>query len=310
MEREPAEADDEFRIAIVGPLTSLALGVLFVLIGYIGRIPPLTAFFNPQSYETTVGPFLPVFQWLGPINILMGLFNLLPGFPLDGGRVLRSILWKNTGDLRIATRYTYLAGQVFAGALLAVGAAMVLGIKLPILGANLMNGMWIAFIGWFLLTSSSSAEPEEKAQESLEGIPVERLMRHNIPSAVPAMPLSVFVNDRLMKTDDIAYPVVYQDKLVGLITLDHVRDTPREKWDSVRVAEVMTTRDKLSVLSPRADSMDALHFMVRKAYQVLPVVDGKNLAGMLYYSDLQEWMKARAEGPLPGGSMSPDTNRD
>ena len=310
MEREPGEAEEEFRIAIAGPLTSLLLGFIFVMIGYAGRFPPLAAFINPQSYETTIGPVLPILQWLGPLNILMGLFNMLPGFPLDGGRVLRSILWARTGDLRVATRYTYLAGQVLAGALLAVGAAMTLGINLPILGSNLMNGMWIALIGWFLLTSSARSEPQEKAQESLEGIPVERLMRKNIAPTSPAMPLGLFVSERLMKTDDAAYPVIYQDKLVGLVTMEHIRETPRENWDKLRVAEVMATRDRLTVVSPRSDSMDALHLMVRKAAQVIPVVDGKRLAGMLYYSDLLDWMKARSEGPMPGGNMNPDTHRE
>jgi len=311
LEDEPRTPESEFRIAIAGPLTSLLLRVAYVLIANFGRFPPMEAFFNPQHAAPGMSAVSAVFQWLGPLNILIGLFNLLPGFPLDGGRVLRSVLWARSGDLRIATQSAILAGQILSGALIAAGAAMILGIELPGLGSGTLNGMWVAFIGWFLLTSANNqANPEEKAQESLEGVPVERLMRRNLPSATPAMPLTFLVTERIMKSDEPTFPVIYIDKLVGLVTMEQVQQIPRENWDKVRVAEIMTHREYMAVVSPRTDSMDALHRMARRGLQQITVVEGQRLAGILHYEDIQKWMKARTSGPVPGEGVNPGASQE
>ena len=190
IEREPPSPAAEFVMAIVGPLTSIVLGVIFLLLSgaTAAGLDVITG--NPIGALARLDPLSTLLLWLGPINILLGIFNLVPGFPLDGGRVLRSVLWAITNNLRVATRWASWVGQAVAWLFIIAGISMVFGRSVPILGAGLISGLWLAFIGWFLNNAAVQSYQQVVVQDLLEGVPVARLMRANAPTVSPSIPVS------------------------------------------------------------------------------------------------------------------------
>ena len=149
VEKEPESPGDEFVMAVVGPLISIVLGAIFLFLASLGT-PVNTAFGSPAAFFSALGPVTTLLLWLGPINILLGLFNLVPGFPLDGGRILRSVIWKISGNLRKSTRIASVFGQGIAWLFIVAGISMIIGINIPFFGTGIGNGIWLVFIGWFL----------------------------------------------------------------------------------------------------------------------------------------------------------------
>jgi Zn-dependent protease len=144
-------------MAVVGPITSILLGLIFVAMATFsiaGSGAPLS---DAQETISRLGPVTTLLAWLGPINILLGLFNLIPGFPLDGGRILRSILWSVTKDLRKATAWATGAGRVVGWLFIIAGVAMAFGVQLPLFGTGLISGLWLIFIGWFLNSAAANS---------------------------------------------------------------------------------------------------------------------------------------------------------
>ena len=165
-------------MTVVGPLTSLAIGLLATAGARIWSAPAVVDAAEPFRAFQRVGPFATVLLWLGPINIMIGLFNLIPGYPLDGGRVLRAALWAATRDLAKATRWAAFVGQAFGMFLIILGVSMMLGVAIPWLGRGLISGLWTAFIGWFLYGAAASSTSQVMLSELLEDVPVSRLMKH------------------------------------------------------------------------------------------------------------------------------------
>lgn len=293
IEREPPSPGTEFLVAIVGPLTSLALGALFWFFGMRGAAGigfPLT----PQQLSQ-LDPISTLLLWLGPINILLGIFNMIPGFPLDGGRVLRSILWGLTNNLRRATRWASWVGQAVAWLFIVAGISMAFGVEIPILGSGLIGGLWLAFIGWFLNNAAVQSYQQVVIEDVLEGVPVSRLMRADAPTVPPAVSISQFVDEYLMGTDERAFPVLDQDRLVGLVCLEDVRKVPRPNWDSTLVNEIMTPADQLDVVAPREDATDALRKLSGRDVSQVPVVQGGRLVGMLRRRDILRWLQLNSD---------------
>src|SRR5487761_356295 len=197
MENEPPSWRAELSMAIVGPLTSLALGFAFLglasLVNGPVRIDPSHL---PRSLSA-LGPIASLLLWLGPINIILGVFNLVPGFPLDGGRVLRAVMWGITGVLHRATQRAARAGQFFAWLLMSAGLAMMLGLQMPLFGAGFVNGLWLAFIGWYLNNAALLSYQQLLIRESLEHIPVRRLMQTRFLRVDPQMHVGTLVNEHL-----------------------------------------------------------------------------------------------------------------
>jgi Zn-dependent protease len=156
IEHEPSSATAEFSMAVVGPLTSVAVGVFLVLLAGV-MSPVAVRNLDVQATMARLGPLATLLAWLGPINIVIGVFNLIPAFPLDGGRVLRAILWGLSGDLRFATVAASAVGQMIGWFFILTGIAMTFGARIPLLGAGVGNGLWLAFVGWFIHSASSQA---------------------------------------------------------------------------------------------------------------------------------------------------------
>jgi Zn-dependent protease/predicted transcriptional regulator len=293
IEREPPSPGTEFLITVVGPLTSFVLGFIFL---YIGLSPLGGQLQNLPQAIAGLGPMYTLLFWLGSINIILAVFNLIPGFPLDGGRILRSIIWAITGNLRRATRWASMVGHAIAWLFIITGIAMVFGVTVPIFGTGLIGGLWLAFIGWFLNNAAAQSYQQVVVQDMLEGVSVSRLMRSEPPTVEPNLPISSLVYDHLMGTDERAFPVLDQGRLVGLICLEDVRKVPREEWDRMRINEIMTPSEDLEIISPREDATTALEKISRRDINQVPVVQNGELVGLLRRQDIMRWLQLHSEG--------------
>ncbi len=297
IEREPSSAKGEFLMAILGPITSLVLGGILLVIGKaVSGIPDGFSIGNPAISK--IGPGGILLLWLGSINIILGLFNLVPGFPLDGGRVLRSILWALWGDLRRATRWAAHVGQLVAWMLIISGISMVFGARLPFFGGGLVGGLWLAFIGWFLNTAAVNSYRRVVVQDVLEGVPVSRIMRSSPPTVTPGISVSDLVHDYVMKSDDQSFPVMEGDRLAGLVTMHDIRSVHRDAWDRRTVGEIMTPAADLITTGEDQDASEALAKMMGRDVRQLPVVRDGRLLGLLRRRDIVRWLQLDSEGKI------------
>ena len=283
IEKEPGSPGIEFQIAVVGPLTSLLIGVLaFVLFFLLGQ------------YSPALGAIL---WYLGLANILLGIFNLIPGFPLDGGRVLRSIVWKIDGNLRRATRIVTVVGQIIAYLFILVG------IWLFFVG-YFIDGLWLGFIGWFLLSSAQSANSEVMLQSVFRGVTVSEVM-NTAPTTVPAnISLQKLVDEYFLPLGLRSAFVIQGDRLAGLITLSDIRHVPREEWGQTPVGLAMIPRERLHIVSPQQSLNDVLPLMAGRDVNQLPVVQDERLVGVLSRDAIVRYLEIRRNLGLEDGQKA------
>jgi Zn-dependent protease/predicted transcriptional regulator len=286
MEREPEAWRAELWMAAVGPITSLILGAMFLFLGGLAAGDVELDPEKPERMLASLGPVATLLLWLGPINIILGVFNLIPGFPLDGGRVLRAILWGVSHDLRLATRWASRIGQLVAWIFIAVGVAMMFGARVPFFGTGLMSGLWLAFIGWFLNNAALMSYRQLLVRESLEDVPVSRIMQSHFVSVRPDMTISQFVDEHLMSSDQRAFPVMEADRFIGLVCLQDIRKLGRENWPQERVRDIMTPVSSLAQIAPSVDAADALLMLSRNNVNQLPVVEHGHLRGLIRREDI------------------------
>lgn len=290
MEEEPRTWRAELAMAIAGPITSLLLGFAFIsLAGLVSG--PLEV--NPEApLETlsTLNPLATILFWLGPVNIILGLFNMVPGFPLDGGRVLRAILWGVTGDYAGATRRAAAAGQAFAWLLIASGFAMILGFRVPLLGTGPVAGLWVALIGWFLNNAALMSSRRLLVREGLGDLPVTRVMHTDFVAVAPDLTVRDFVDEHLLGSSRRSFPVVEDGRLRGIVCLADVRKLAPDLWAATRVREIMTPEERLQRISPSEKASDALDRLGSGGVNQLPVVDAGRLLGMVTREDLLKWL--------------------
>jgi len=245
---------------VVGPLVSLLIGGLSLLlfIALKGSSPQLDA----------------IFGYLGLTNLLLGIFNLIPGFPLDGGRVLRSIIWKVTASLRRATRIASGVVQIIAYLFFLWGIWQ-------FFTSNILNGIWIGFIGWFLLTAAQSANSQAMLQSMFRGVTVDQVMTRT-PTTVPAnISLQRLVDEYFLPYGLRTAFVTQGDQLAGMITLSDIKHVPREQWGQASVGSVMIPLMRLHAVSPQQNSNDVLPLMANRDVNQLPVVQDGKLVGVL-----------------------------
>ncbi len=294
IQREPDSPQAEFLVAILGPITSFVIGGILLWIGGLG-VGSLADLSDPSKIIGQLSPLSTLLLWLGSVNITVGLFNLIPGFPLDGGRVLRSILWAMTDSLRRATRWASGVGQAIAWLMIIAGISMVFGARVPFFGSGFTNGLWLAFIGWFLNNASIQSYQRVIIQDILEGVPVKRMMRSSPPTCAPDCSVSRLVHDHIMGTDDQSFPVLDGSHLMGIVTLEDVRSLSRNAWDTTTVREIMTPADQLTVVSSEEDAAEALNKLAQRDVRQLPVLEGKELVGLLRRRDIIKWLQLHSE---------------
>lgn len=271
--REPDSPGAEFRIAIAGPLTSLALAALF---GGVGTVAGSIALVSVPAL------------WLARINLAVALFNLLPGFPLDGGRVLRAAVWAWTGSFDRANRTAVAAGEVLALALIGVGT-------LQALGGDVAGGIWMALIGWFLHSAVVAGRAEAALRDLLRGATVSQAMARDCPSVAPGLTLERLVHDEVLGAGRRCFVVAEDGHLRGLLTLHEVKGVPREQWSRAKVEEVMQPAQALSVVGPDEALLGALQKMDDAKVAQLPVVADGHWLGMLDREHILHYMRVRAE---------------
>lgn len=287
IQREPASAGADFLITIVGPLSSILLGAVFLLIAGVGH--GLALF--PLGGLSGVSPLTAIAVWLGYINLVLGVFNLIPGFPLDGGRILRAAIWAVTGSLRTATRWASRTGQAVGWLFIVGGVYMVFGGVVPFFGSGLIGGLWLAFIGWFLQSAAQASYEQLVIHDQLHGVPVTWLMHTDVPTVALDTTVADLVQHVALRTDERAFPVMRGDQLVGLIRVDDIRRLPRDRWETTRVDEIMTPRPALVVASAQEDAEEAFTELAARDVDELPVVNNGTLVGMLRRRDVLRWLQ-------------------
>lgn len=305
MEEEPSRPKAEFLIAVVGPLCSLLLGAVSLLIG--GALlqkswslygPPLL---NLPRLLSSMGPLATLLLWLGQVNVLLGLFNLVPGFPLDGGRLLRAVLWSVTNDLTRATRWATNAGRGFAWALMGLGTV-------NLLQGALGQGLWLVFIGWFLNHAAVSSYEMLVARQQLAGVSIDQVMTPPGRRIPPSLLLADLVRDVIMTSDQRAFPIVEDGQLLGLLCLEDVRAVPRSGWSSTSAAEAMTPRRKLITVAPEEPAEHAFRLLGQNGYGQLPVVSDGQLLGFVQRAGLLRWLALQSpSGAVSSPAASPAT---
>ena len=279
IEREPDRPATEFLIGIVGPVTSALVGVACL---------GLAAALGWSLADEPSTPPVAVLVWLGYINFGLAVFNLIPGFPLDGGRVLRALVWGMTGDAARATRVAARAGQATAFGFIILGLLRFFG------GAGL-GGLWIAFIGWFLLNAAGASYGRLEMLERLHGLQVADVMSRDCDVVPATMTIDDLVEGQLLRTGRRCFTVVEGGRVVGLITPHEVKGIPRAQWGESVVGEVMRPLARLRTVGPDSSVADALEVMAREDVHQLPVVAQGQLRGVISRGDVLRIMKAREE---------------
>lgn len=279
IEKEAPDAKTEFLIAIVGPITSVVIGGALVLLAN-------AAGGNPDAPGQTPG--FAILYWLGLTNLGLGVFNMLPGFPLDGGRVLRAVIWWITGSMERATKIAARTGQGIA--IIFIG----IGIYQFFRGAGL-GGLWIAFIGWFLLQAAGANYQEMELKHALAGVRAGDLMSRDCAEVPGPTSVQDFVDEFLLRTGRRCFFVSVQGRVAGMVTPHEVRALDRGLWPVTPVQQIMKPLDKLRAVAPETDAMEALELMAREDLNQLPVVSNHHVEGMLSRSNILEALRSRRE---------------
>jgi len=289
IEGDAPDAKTEFWVAIAGPLASLVIGLGCIALAAALGWHPAT---EPHAAVTAV------LVWLGYINLGLGIFNLIPGFPLDGGRVFRAIVWAITKNADRSTRIAARVGQVVAFLFILYGLWSFFG------GAG-FNGLWIAFIGWFLMDAAQSSYAQVEMATAFRGMRASDVMSRDCAIVNRGMSLQEFVDTYVLRSGQRCFAVEDRGQLVGLITLRDVAAIPRDRWESTTVREAMRPLEELHTITPDTQVMDALKIMASNDINQLPVVANGVLQGIVSRSHLMQLLQARSELQSPAAHYPP-----
>ncbi len=276
MTEEPPSPKAEFFMAVSGPLSSIVLGFLLFGAVFLGE----TAGWSK--------PFLGVIDYLAWINLILAGFNLIPAFPLDGGRVLRSILWGWKDDIRWATNISSKIGSGFGFALIILGV-------LEAISGNFIGGAWMFLIGMFIRGASQMSYQQIVIRRALEGEKVSRFMVDDPVTVSPSTRLDDLVEDYIYTYHYKMYPVVDSGKLIGCVELKQVKDVPREERSEKTVEGIMKSCSPENTVRPDEDAVKALSIMKQKSRSRLMVVDDHKLVGVVALKDMLEFLNIKVD---------------
>lgn len=260
IEKEASSPGREAILAGIGPLVSLMIGVLALLLAFVPGMP--------QTAHA-------VLAYVGYMNVLLAVFNLLPGFPLDGGRVLRAVLWARSGDFERATRGAARAGYVLGYALIALGVFTAVSV-------NVLAGVWAGFTGWILVQAAQASYAQIVAQQQLAGVTAGSIATPVHVWVPPMVTLEAAANDYFLTSHARCLPVQGADEdFDGIVCLSDLQHTPRSQWSHDRVADVMTPHDRVVTLASDAPAAEALRLMAERNINQVAVIDGDRLVGFV-----------------------------
>lgn len=266
-------ADVELRVAAAGPIVSIALSLVFGTIWILGR-----------DIDYIAAPA----RWLATLNLILALFNLLPGFPLDGGRILRALVWRVTGNEKRAAQVAMVSGQILAFGLMGLGALLALS-------GNFANGAWLIFIGWFLQNAAVSEASGTNVEMTLRGATVGQAMGPPETHIPGRMMLRQLVDEYVLPTGERHFVVVDGDKPRGIITLRDVTQVEQDRWEWTPVNQVMKPWARLTQVTPDTELMEALRIMDDLQVRQLPVVEDGEALGLLTREEILHYVRVRME---------------
>lgn len=284
--REPDTAKIEFFVAIAGPLMSIVISLICTNLAFWLAGDAMLAERIAEA-DTAVlaelGPAATSLLWLGSINMILAIFNLIPGFPMDGGRVFRAIIWQITGDQVKATRWASNGGRIFGWSL------MVLGVFELFAGAG-FSAIWWILIGWFISNLAAMSYRQLIADRALKGFRVGDLMNTHFEAVAANLGVSDFIEHHLLRSAQSVWPVYADDKLVGLVTLVDVVALSNEARERMSVNEVMRPIEGLPHLRPDTGAQEALAFLAGADIEPVPVLQNGTLVGLIERGDIVKWM--------------------
>ncbi|MEK6699643.1 MAG: site-2 protease family protein [Nitrospirota bacterium] len=270
MKGEPPHPKAEFRIAIAGPLSSFFLSALFFFLSMNGADGSKA-----------------LFSYLARINFIIAVFNLIPGFPMDGGRVLRSAIWKKKKDFFYATRKASSIGQKIALFFIFFGLFSIF--------TRMPGGLWLMFIGWFLYAAAQSSYQQSTLQESLSGIRVRDIMVKDIVTLSSSITVDEAVNGYFLRYGYGGFPVVDDGKFLGLVTLKEVKDVPKADWGTVKAIDILVPHDGRGDVSPEDDVMRALEIMIREDKGRLVTIENGRLSGLITRNGIARYVQLKGK---------------
>ena len=269
MKGEPPNPKAEFRIAIAGPLSSFLLAALFFLLSM-----------------NAVGGTKALFSYLARINAILGLFNLVPGFPMDGGRVLRSIIWEKKKDYFYATQRASNIGQRIALFFIFFGLFSIF--------TGVSGGLWLMLIGWFLYTAAQASYQQATLQEALAGIKVRDIMVRDFVTIGASATLDEAVDRYFLRYGYGGFPVMDDGRFLGILTLKEVKDVPREKWGSIRVSDILVPHNRRWEVLPDDDVMKALEVMIKEDKGRVVIMEKDKLSGLITRNSIARYVQIKA----------------
>lgn len=272
IEKEPETPFNEFIMAIVGPVASFVFAGIFGIIWFLTKtFPPVN---EPAAY-------------LAQVNVILGIFNLIPGYPMDGGRVLRSIVWKATGNLKRATFIASTAGRVFGFLLIALGVVF-------FFTGNFFNGVWFALIGWFIQSAAYMSYRQLVFDISIKGVKVRDIISEDIVTITQDLTLKDIVEDYFMKHRFSRFPVVtniHSQKLIGVLSINDIKAFPREDWDNITAGKIVKSLSENEIIDENSDISDAFKKMTANNLGHLVVMTGSRIKGMITRTDVMRYIQ-------------------
>jgi len=271
---EPSSPKQEFLIAVVGPVVSLLLGCACIPLSWsLAALPAWRAAAALTNY-------------VGFINLALAAFNMVPGFPLDGGRILRSFLWQVSGNLRRSTRWAANFGHVFAWLLIAAGVLLLVLNRDP-------GGLWLIFVGWFLNNAAEGAYQQVILRRALEGVPVSEVMTHDLPVIDADMPIPRFVDTYLLREDHTVYPISLAGEFVGVVTAADIRTLDRDLWSATSVGTLAHAPDETALIRADQNAWEAFSQMVESDAHRLLVMDQDRVHGVVCRESISSLLQRR-----------------
>ncbi len=277
MTKEAAHPGAEFKMAAAGPACSLVIAGLFGLLWFFA--------------QGVVEPLAAMAFWLAYVNVILAAFNLIPGFPLDGGRVFRSLLWRVTGNYRRSTQVATRVGQGI-GYLFVLGGILIIFLR-PF-GLDWFSGLWLAFIGWFLESAASASYRQLRWRDALQGVSASQVMTTDCPLVPPNITVSQLVQGYILTSGRQCFLVADEGRLEGALMLANIKSIPQQDWGVTQVREIMTPIDKLKMAHPDQDAPSILEEMNENEINQMPVVSEGRVVGLITRDGLIKLLSIRS----------------